>query len=107
MLDTLKLARALRDKAGLGPEQAEGFADAVSEALQGDVATKGDLREATQALRGELQAVRSEIREVKLELESKIEASKYEVIKLMLTAIGFQTLVIVGALIALALTLTL
>jgi hypothetical protein len=43
--DTLKLARSLRDKAKFGAEQAEGVADALSEAFQGEIATKTDLRE--------------------------------------------------------------
>src|SRR3954468_17035004 len=43
--DTLKLARSLRDKAKFPPEQAEGVADALSEAFQDEIATKTDLRE--------------------------------------------------------------
>jgi hypothetical protein len=43
--DTLKLARSLRDKAKFAPEQAEGVADALSEAFQEEIATKTDLRE--------------------------------------------------------------
>jgi hypothetical protein len=43
--DTLKLARSLREKAKFGAEQAEGVADALSEAFQDEMATKTDLRE--------------------------------------------------------------
>ncbi len=43
--DTLKLARSLREKAHFAPEQAEGVADALSEAFQAEIATKTDLRE--------------------------------------------------------------
>ena len=43
--DTLKLARSLREKAKFAPEQAEGLADALSEAFQNEIATKTDLRE--------------------------------------------------------------
>ena len=43
--DTLKLARSLREKAKFGQEQAEGVADALSEAFQDEIATKTDLRE--------------------------------------------------------------
>ncbi len=43
--DTLKLARSLRDRAKFSPEQAEGLADAIAEALQGDLATKADVLE--------------------------------------------------------------
>ena len=42
--DTLRFVRALRDKAKLSSEQAEGLADAMSEVLQGDLVTKADLR---------------------------------------------------------------
>ncbi len=41
--DTLKLARALREKAHFTPEQAEGVADALAGAFQDQVATKDDL----------------------------------------------------------------
>ena len=81
-VDTLK--RALRDKAKFSAEQAEGIADAMAEAMQGDVATKTDLRE-------------SELR-----LKAEIEASKAEIIKWMFGTIGFQTLIIIGAVITLA-----
>jgi hypothetical protein len=43
--DTLKLARSLREKAKFPTEQAEGVADALAEAFQGEIATKTDLRE--------------------------------------------------------------
>ncbi len=48
--DTLKLARSLRDKAHFPPEQAEGVADALSEAFQAEIATRTDLRELEQRL---------------------------------------------------------
>jgi hypothetical protein len=53
-LDTLKFARALRDKAQLTSEQAEGFAQAFAEATGEQMATKSDLREELSALRAEL-----------------------------------------------------
>jgi uncharacterized protein (DUF2267 family) len=135
--DTLRFARNLRDKANLSPEQAEGFALAMSEALQDEIATKAD----TQALRGEIQQVRSELKadiqelrselkadiqelrselkadiqelrsELKgdiqqlrsefLRMDTRIEAAKVETIKWVFGLIGLQTVVIVGAVIAL------
>lgn len=83
-LDTLKLARSLREKAKLSPDQAEGFADAIAEALQGDLATKADVNEA------------------KLELKAEIERTKSELVKWTLGAIGFQTVAIFGAVLTLA-----
>lgn len=84
--DTLKLAQALKAKAHLTTEQAEGFAEALADALHDDLATKADLRE------------------VKSELKIEIESVKSEIIKWMSGTIGFQTVVILGAVIALART---
>ncbi len=84
--DTLKLAQALKAKAHLTSEQAEGFAEALAEALHDDLATKADLRE------------------VKAELKVEIESVKSEIIKWMFGTIGFQTVIILGAVIALART---
>lgn len=41
--DTLKLARALRDQGKFTQDQAEGMAQAFAEAVQTDLATKGDI----------------------------------------------------------------
>lgn len=82
--DTLRLVRSLRDKAQFSTEQAEGMADALAEAMQGDLATKSDLRE------------------VELRLEARIEATKADLIKWLVGMIGFQTIVLLGAALALA-----
>jgi hypothetical protein len=111
--DTLKFARALREKAKLTSEQAEGFADAISEAVQNDLSTKADvqtvrsdLREVELALKADLRgtelALKADMRESELRLDARIEASKAEIIKWMFGTIGFQTLIILGAVIALA-----
>ena len=84
VFDTLKFARALRDKAKLTNEQAEGFADAIAEALHDDLATKADL-----------QLLKSDLR-------IEIESVKSEIIKWMFGTIGFQTIIILGAVVALA-----
>ena len=78
--DTLKFARTLWEKAKLSPEQAEGLADAMAEALQGDLVTKADLR-------AELADTRSGI------------------VRWVAGLIGFQSLAIIGAVVALARTL--
>ena len=75
--DTPKFARTVREKAKLSPEQAEGLADAMAEALQGDLVTKADLR-------AELAVTRSEI------------------VRWVAGLIGFQTLAVIGAVVALA-----
>ena len=91
--DRLRFARTLREKAKLSPEQAEGLADAIAGAFQGDVATKGDVLSA-----------RSDLRELELKLGARIEAAKAEIVKRMFGTIGFQTLLILGAVIALGTT---
>jgi hypothetical protein len=80
--DTLRFVRALREKAKLPPEQAEGLADALVEALQGDLVTKSDMRAGFSDLRAELAETRSEI------------------IRWVAGLIGFQTLAILGAVFA-------
>ncbi|EIZ85326.1 hemophilus-specific uncharacterized [Methylobacterium sp. GXF4] len=75
--DTLKFARTLRDKAKLSPEQAEGLADAMAEALQGDLVTKADLR-------------------------AELAETRAEIVRWVAGLIGFQTLAIIGAVVALA-----
>jgi len=42
LLDTLRLSRSLRDKGNFTSEQAEALAEALSEASQGDLASKAD-----------------------------------------------------------------
>jgi hypothetical protein len=82
VIDTLKLAHALKEKAHLTTEQAEGFASAIADALHDDLATKAELRE------------------VELQLNAKIESAKSEIIKWMVATIGFQMLIVLGALFA-------
>ncbi|SFT04262.1 hypothetical protein [Methylobacterium sp. yr668] len=75
--DTLKFARTLREKAKLSPEQAEGLADAMAEALQGDLVTKADLR-------------------------AGLADTRSEIVRWVGGLIGFQTLAVIGAVVALA-----
>lgn len=51
------------------------------------------------------QSTKTDIREVELRLEAQIEASRADTIKWVLSAIGIQTIVIVGAIAALSRTL--
>jgi hypothetical protein len=110
--DTLKLARALREKAKFTPEQAEGAADAIAEAVQSDLATRTDvvgaeqrldgrLTGAEQRLDGRVDLVRADLRESELRLKGKIAEAKAEIIQWMLGTIGFQTIVILGGFVAL------
>jgi hypothetical protein len=79
--DTLKFAQTLRDKAKLTPEQAEGISQAFADATGEQLATKADLSSL---------ATKADIAEVKADL-----------MKWMFGAIGFQTLIILGAVLAL------
>ncbi|MCI0735786.1 MAG: CCDC90 family protein [Beijerinckiaceae bacterium] len=79
LFDTLRLSRRLRDEGHFTPEQAEALASAFGEATHDDLATKADLAK----------------------LESKIAEVKADILKWMVGAIGFQTVVIVGALVSL------
>src|SRR6266702_3206109 len=60
--DTLKLARALRDKAGFSQEHAEAAADALAEVIAEQVATKQDVKDLGTELRAEIAELRNEMR---------------------------------------------
>lgn len=74
--DTLTFARILHEKAIFSPKQAEALADAMAEALQGDLVTKADLA-------------------------AGLADTKSEIIKWVAGLIGFQTIAIIGTVIAL------
>jgi hypothetical protein len=76
--DTLKLARALRDRAGFSQEHAEAAADALAEAVSEQVATKQDItdvRNEVEALRAEMQA---EFASVRAEMQAEFAAVRAE-----------------------------
>jgi predicted nucleic acid-binding Zn-ribbon protein len=76
--DTLKLARALRDKAGFSQEHAEATADALADAVSEQVATKQDIRDVgteVEALRSEIQA---EFAAVRSEMQAEFAAVRSE-----------------------------
>jgi hypothetical protein len=76
--DTLKLARALRDKAGFTQEHAEAAADALAEAVGEQVATKQDIHD----VRTEIDTLRAEMRTefaaVRAEMASEFAAVRTE-----------------------------
>jgi DNA-binding transcriptional MerR regulator len=105
-IDTLKVAKRLRE-AGFTEPQAEAVVAAVQEGTEGaELATKGDIAE----LRAELKA---EIREAELRLEAKIEAIRSEmgamkadilsrVFGMILGALVVNIIAVVGAVFAVA-----
>lgn len=62
ILDTLKLARALRDEAGFSAQSAEATAAALGSALGDAVATKADLDHVEGGLRAEIVRVAAGLR---------------------------------------------
>jgi len=80
----------LRDKGHFTPEQSEALAEALGEASQDNLATKTDIS-----------ILKGEIREAVLSLEARIEATKADILKRVVGPIGVQTIVIIGAVIAL------
>jgi hypothetical protein len=104
LFDTLRLSRILRDKGHFTPEQAEALAEALGEASQGDLATKADLADlATKAdLAAAIAELRTELKTEIAELKTEIAATKIDLLKWIIGAIGFQTVVVLGALISLA-----
>jgi hypothetical protein len=91
--DTLKLADRL-EAAGMPPQQAKGVAAALAETATANLVTREylDLRlaETEARLRGETAEVRTEI-----------AAAKAELMRWIVGTIGFQTVVILGAVAAL------
>jgi|SRR5579862_34112 hypothetical protein len=90
VIDTLRLARALRDRGGFTEPAAEATAEALNAALGGDVATKGDVElvkvdiAAVRAeLKADIAAVRTELKAdiaaVRTELKADIEAVKSDI----------------------------
>jgi hypothetical protein len=96
LFDTLRLSRILRDKGHFPTEQAEALAEALGEASHGDLATKADL--ADLATKADLAAAIAELR-------TEIAGTKIDLLKwIIVVAVGFQTVVILGALISLVRT---
>lgn len=112
--DTLKLARALRDKAGFSQEHAEAAADALAEAIAEQVATKQDVKglgtelraeiaELRNEMRAEFAAVRAEIGTVRAEvatLRNDMIAGFREVEQRMTIRLGSMIIVLAGVLLA-------
>ncbi|SFV07377.1 hypothetical protein SAMN02799631_04547 [Methylobacterium sp. 174MFSha1.1] len=99
--DTLRFVRTLRDKPKMSPEQAEGLAEAIAEAIQADLATKSDINDLKSDIETLKITTKSDLSEAELRLEAKIEATKSDIIKWMIGSIGFQAVVIIGAIVAL------
>ena len=121
MIDTLKLAKRLRE-AGFSDPQAEAVVATVQEGtVSADLASKSDLDATAAALRRDLDAsttglrnelntavatLRSEIREAELRIEAKIEAMKADILNrvfgLILSTLVVNIVAIFGAMFGVA-----
>ncbi|MGH6801517.1 MAG: hypothetical protein ACRECZ_08915, partial [Methylocella sp.] len=61
LFDTLRLSRTLRDKGHFTPEQAEALAEALGDAVQGDLATKADLAKLEAKLEAKIAEAKADI----------------------------------------------
>src|SRR5436305_1222286 len=105
--DTLKLARALRDKAGFSQEYAEAAADALAEVIAEQVATKQDVKGLGIELRAEIAELRNEMRTefaaVRAEiatLRNDLTASLRDFEQRMTIRLGGMLVVLAGILLA-------
>jgi hypothetical protein len=121
-LDTLAIARKLQ-AAGFSDVQADAVTGALREARESDLTnlvTKSDLSSEIALVRSDLKAeialvrsdLKAEIASVRSDLKAEIASdrsdfrteiadTRYEILKWVLSAIGFQTIVVVGAIVAL------
>jgi predicted nucleic acid-binding Zn-ribbon protein len=101
--DTLKLARALRDKAGFSQEHAEAAADAFAEIVTEQVATKQDIHDLQteiDALRTEMRSEFAAVRSDIATLRSDMAAGFREVEQRMTIRLGGMLVVLAGILLA-------
>jgi hypothetical protein len=108
--DTLKFARTLQAEGIFTAEQSSRLVEALGDVLFSDLATKTDLREAVRESELRLEARIAELKadtqvaiaELKADTKSAIADSKTDVIRWVAGMVGFQTLVILGALVTLS-----
>ena len=112
--DTLAYAKEM-EAAGFTREQADAFATAQGKILKDafaatELATRSDVRDVRDELKGDIQDVRTEIQDVRnglkteiqdvrnevLRLENRMEANKHEVLKWVIGTMVAQTALIVA-----------
>jgi hypothetical protein len=94
--DTLKLARALRDKAGFTQEHAEATADALAEVVVDQVATKQDMVD----VRAEIAALRTDLHSEIAALRAEMTAGFRDVEQRITIRLGGMLVVMTGILLA-------
>ncbi len=103
-IDTLKVARRLRE-AGFSEPQAEALVAAVQAGAEsGDFATKADVAALGQELRTEIALLRGEMREMEQRLIARIGEMKADIMSRMmtmiLTAVLVNVVTVLGAMFA-------
>jgi hypothetical protein len=94
--DTLKLADRLA-AGGFTTEQSRTAASALSEAFTADLVTKDMFRVEIADVRNEIADVRNEIDLLRQEMKAEIANAKADMVKWLVGTIGFQAVVIIGA----------
>ncbi len=74
----------------------------MAEAMQGDLATKTEVLAVKTDVLAVRTDLRAELREVELRLEARIEVTKADLIRWIVGMTGLQTIVLLGAALALA-----
>ena len=109
MSDRLTLANAIED-AGIERAKAERVASAIVDIIHDSVATKSDIQLLRSDLKSDVHQVRSDLKSDVHQLrgdlavfatKADLAEAKVEILKWMVSAIGIQTVVIIGAVIAL------
>jgi hypothetical protein len=95
-MDLAETGRALKD------DLAKTEAVLKTDLAKTEAALRADLAKIEAALKADLSKIEAALRSELMRLDTKIEASKSDIIKWMFGTIGFQTLIIIGAVIALA-----
>jgi predicted nucleic acid-binding Zn-ribbon protein len=101
--DTLKLARALRDRAGFSQKHAEAAADALAQAVTEQVSTRqeiDDIRSVIEALRIETKAKSAALRAEIAALRNDRMAGLRDVEQRMTIRLGGMPALVTGSLLA-------
>lgn len=85
MFNTLKYSRIL-EATGVSREQAEAHIQIMAEIVEGELATKQDIREARQEIQTSADSMKQEVKVLESKMDSKFEQMEYRLI-IRLTAI--------------------
>ena len=102
LFDTLRLSRTLRDKGHFTADQADALAEALGDATQSDIATKSDLAAVQSSLRTEIAELKTELKNDIAQIKTNLAETKADILKWIIGAIGFQTVIVIGTILSLA-----